>query len=68
MLTKLIIRTKNALARLKQQNSGQTLVEYALILAFISVVAIVVLQALGSKVTSVFSTITNQLSAAQSSS
>jgi len=68
MLTKLIIRTQNALARLKKQKSGQTLVEYALILAFISVVAIVVLQALGSKVVAVFSTINNQLSAAQSSS
>ncbi len=47
---------------------GQTLVEYALILAFISVVAIVVLQALGSKVTQVFSTINNQLDSAASSS
>ncbi|PAW76620.1 MAG: hypothetical protein B9S32_14675, partial [Verrucomicrobia bacterium Tous-C9LFEB] len=46
--------------------SGQTLVEYALILAFISVVAIVVLQALGSKVTSVFSTINSKLDQAQS--
>jgi len=59
MLTKLIARG---------QRSGQTLVEYALILAFISVVAIVVLQSLGSKVTSVYSTINAQLSAAQSSS
>ncbi|PAW77566.1 MAG: hypothetical protein B9S32_11265, partial [Verrucomicrobia bacterium Tous-C9LFEB] len=50
MLTKLVIRAKNAFWRFKQNKSGQTLVEYALILAFISVVAIVVLQALGSKV------------------
>jgi Flp pilus assembly pilin Flp len=52
----------------KNGRAGQTLVEYALILAFISVVAIVVLQALGSKVTSVYSTINAQLAAAQSSS
>jgi len=47
---------------------GQTLVEYALILAFISVVAIFVLQALGTKVTSVFSTINSKLATAQSAS
>ena len=68
MLTKLVIRAKNAFWRFKQNKSGQTLVEYALILAFISVVAIVVLQALGSKVTSVFSTINSKLDQAQSGS
>jgi Flp pilus assembly pilin Flp len=52
----------------RNRKSGQTLVEYALILAFISVVAITVLQALGAKVTAVFSTINKQLSSAQSSS
>jgi len=46
---------------------GQTLVEYALILAFISVVAISTLMALGANVTSVFSTINSQLTAAQNS-
>jgi Flp pilus assembly pilin Flp len=61
-------RATLALRRLKKKKSGQTLVEYALILAFISVVAIVVLQALGSKVTQVFSTINSKLDAAQSSS
>ncbi len=68
MLTKLIKRAKGTLWRLKQKKSGQTLVEYALILAFISVVAIVVLQALGSKVSQVFSTINGKLDAAQSAS
>ncbi len=43
---------------------GQTLVEYALILAFISVVAIATLLSLGTKVTSVFSTVTSQLATA----
>lgn len=46
---------------------GQTLVEYALILAFISVVAISVLIALGDRVKSVFTTISSQLSQAQTS-
>jgi Flp pilus assembly pilin Flp len=47
--------------------SGQTLVEYALILAFISVVAISVLVRLGTQIKTVFSTITSQLSVASSS-
>jgi Flp pilus assembly pilin Flp len=46
---------------------GQTLVEYALILAFISVVAIAVLIRLGGEVKSVFSTITSQIAIADSS-
>ena len=48
---------------LKDQK-GQTLVEYALILAFISVVAISVLIALGGQVKGVFTTITSQLAVA----
>jgi Flp pilus assembly pilin Flp len=46
---------------------GQTLVEYALILALISVVAISVLIRLGNQVKSVFTTITSQLAIAGSS-
>jgi Flp pilus assembly pilin Flp len=65
MINKVIIRAKSALRRMKSKK-GQTLVEYALILAFISVVAISVLIALGGKVTSVFSTITSQMSQASS--
>ena len=67
MINKLIIRAKSALRRLKSKK-GQTLVEYALILAFISVVAISVLMALGNQVKSVFTTITSQLAIAASSS
>ncbi len=66
MINKVIIRAKSALRRLKSKK-GQTLVEYALILAFISVVAISVLIALGSQVKSVFTQITSQLAQAQSS-
>ena len=66
MINKVITSAKVALRRMKSKK-GQTLVEYALILAFISVVAISVLIALGGKITSVFSTISSQLAQAQSS-
>ena len=42
---------------------GQTLVEYALILAFISIVAVVVLQSVGTQVKSKFSQISSALKA-----
>jgi Flp pilus assembly pilin Flp len=66
MINKVITSAKIALRRMKSKK-GQTLVEYALILAFISVVAISVLLALGKQVTGVFSTITSQLAIAGSS-
>jgi len=66
MINKVITRAKTALRRLKSKK-GQTLVEYALILAFIAVVAISVLLALGQTVRGVFSTINSQLQLAQSS-
>ena len=66
MINKVITSAKVALRRMKSKK-GQTLVEYALILAFISVVAISVLIALGNQVKSVFTTITSQLAIAGSS-
>jgi len=66
MINKILISAKSALRRMKSRK-GQTLVEYALILAFISVVAISVLIALGGKITGVFSTISSQLAVASSS-
>ena len=51
----------------KNSKRGQTLVEYALILAFISVVAISVLIRLGDEVKTIFTTITSQLAIAGSS-
>jgi Flp pilus assembly pilin Flp len=53
--------------RSKKNKKGQTLVEYALILAFISVVAISVLIKLGDAVKTVFTSITSQLAQANSS-
>jgi len=66
MIKTIIIRAKSALRRMKSKR-GQTLVEYALILAFISVVAIGVLLSLGAQIQGVFTTITSQLSVASSS-
>ena len=50
-----------------KSKKGQTLVEYALILAFISVVAISVLIRLGDELKVIFTTITSQLAIAGSS-
>jgi len=50
-----------------RKKKGQTLVEYALILAFISVVAISVLVRLGAEVKIIFTTISSQLAYAGSS-
>jgi Flp pilus assembly pilin Flp len=55
------------LMKKRKSKKGQTLVEYALILAFISVVAISVLINIGNTIRSVFSTINSQLKMAQSS-
>ena len=48
-------------ARLSRDDEGQTLVEYALILALVSIVAIGALALLGAKITSVLTTVTNAL-------
>ena len=58
---------KKIFPRQKRSKKGQTLVEYALILAFISVVAISVLIRLGSEVRIIFTTINSQLAYAGSS-
>jgi Flp pilus assembly pilin Flp len=51
----------------KRSQRGQTLVEYALIIAFLSVVAISVLVNLGRTIQSIFSKANSQIVAAQSS-
>jgi len=55
------------LARYMTQRRGQTLVEYALILAIISVVAIGVMISMGNQVKGVYSTITSVVASAQAS-
>jgi len=49
------------LARVVRKQPGQSLVEYALILALIAVVAILVLQGLGSKVNNTLSAVNSNL-------
>ena len=51
----------------RRKRRGQTLVEYGMILALISVVAISVLSSLGNHVKGVFSTINSQVATAASS-
>jgi len=58
---------KNLLNRYRRSRKGQTLVEYALILALISVVAVSVLLSLGNTIKGTFSHITSDLQSAQSS-
>jgi Flp pilus assembly pilin Flp len=56
----------NSILRLLTSKRGQTLVEYAIILALISVVAISVLMALGTQVKGVFTTVSSQIAIAGS--
>jgi pilus assembly protein Flp/PilA len=60
-MLKLFINTKLAIARMIEENDGQGLTEYALILALIAIVAVVALTFLGGKVTSALSTVANSV-------
>jgi pilus assembly protein Flp/PilA len=61
-LNELILRVINAITPTEEE--GQTLVEYALIIALVSVTAIVALQAISGGVNGVFSSIASTLSGA----
>jgi len=54
-------RTLGKICRVMKSRSGQSLVEYALILALIAVVAILVLQGLGGKVNNTLSNVNSNL-------
>jgi pilus assembly protein Flp/PilA len=60
-MLKLFINMKLALTRLMDNEEGQGLTEYALILALIAIVAIVALNFLGGKVSGVLSTVGSSL-------
>lgn len=60
-MLKLFINMKLAVARLFDEEEGQGLTEYALILALIAIVAIAALTLLGHKVTSALSTVGNSV-------
>jgi pilus assembly protein Flp/PilA len=55
----------NLVARLQvEREDGQAMVEYGLILALVSIAAIVVLKAIGTDVTAVFTDVDNALTGA----
>jgi pilus assembly protein Flp/PilA len=56
-MLKLFINLKSAVERLLEEDEGQGLTEYALILALIAIVAIVALEFLGGKVSDVLETV-----------
>jgi pilus assembly protein Flp/PilA len=62
-----MIKTMKTLFHRLKNRKGQTLVEYALILALISVVAIAVLISLGEQVRSTYTKINSSLASAASS-
>jgi pilus assembly protein Flp/PilA len=55
------MKTRVPILRRLKKRTGQSLVEYALILALIAVVAILVLQGLGSKVNNTLSVVNSCL-------
>ena len=58
-LTYVVVRFQNAVANLRDREEGQAMVEYALILALVSIAAIVALGVLGGKVSTAFQKINN---------
>jgi pilus assembly protein Flp/PilA len=58
-----LLRVYSALQNRVEREEGQALVEYALILALIAVVSILILQALGLNVSRVFQSVNTQVSA-----
>lgn len=56
------VKMRNLMNWLKNEESGQGMVEYGLILALIAIVVIVALRALGTKVNAVFENVNSKLS------
>ena len=52
---------KNLVNWFKNEESGQGMVEYALIIALVSIAAIAVLVLLGPKIANIFSNVNNEL-------
>jgi pilus assembly protein Flp/PilA len=60
-MLKLFVNMKLFIARLTDEDEGQGLTEYALILALIAIVAIAALTLLGGKVNSALSTVASSI-------
>jgi pilus assembly protein Flp/PilA len=60
----MLLAMKSFFARLRDREEGQALVEYALILGLISVVAIALLTAVGGDITSILAAVTSALASA----
>jgi len=63
MMTEIYTKLMSRMVYLKSKK-GQTLVEYGLILALVSIVVIAVLTTLGTKIQNIFTTISTSLSSA----
>jgi pilus assembly protein Flp/PilA len=61
VLSDLYLRVRESVVRAKDEEEGQGMVEYALILVLIAVVVIVILTVVGHNVSNTFSTISNSL-------
>jgi pilus assembly protein Flp/PilA len=57
----IVARVQSAFFAVRDREEGQALVEYALILALVSIVAITALQLLGTNVTAKLNSVANQL-------
>ena len=60
-LTYMVVRLQNGFAGLRERDEGQALVEYALILALVSLAAVVALTTLGGKISAIFDSINSKL-------
>jgi pilus assembly protein Flp/PilA len=61
-MSELLLKLTNVWNRAMEREEGQGLVEYALILVLVSIVAIGALAAIGTNVTNVLQTVANTLS------
>jgi pilus assembly protein Flp/PilA len=60
-MLKLQMKLEELFRSLQEGEEGQTMVEYALILALVSIAAIAVLTPLGTAISTVFTTVTGSL-------
>jgi Flp pilus assembly pilin Flp len=57
----LVVRAVSELGRARRREDGQAMVEYALLLFMIAIVSFVILGVLGTKVSTIFSQVVNDI-------